>query len=139
MRLVLDTNTVVSALLWRGTPHQLVMSARTRPVTLFTSTFLLAELAEVLSRKKLASAVAASRTTPEQLMEIYRRMAVVIQPTPVPATVLNDPDDDNVLACALGANSNFIVSGDRDLLAIKMFRAIPIMTAAEVLSAIAAL
>ena len=117
------------------------MSARTRPVTLFTSTFLLAELAEVLSRKKLASAVVASRTTPEQLMEIYRRMAVVIHPTPVPvpATVLNDPDDDNVLACALGANSNFIVSGDRDLLAIKMFRAIPIMTAAEALSAISAL
>lgn len=80
MRLVLDTNTVVSALLWRGTPHQLVTSARTRPVTLFTSTFLLAELAEVLTRKKLAPVITASRATPEQLMNIYRRMAVVILP-----------------------------------------------------------
>lgn len=68
-------------------------------------------------------------------MEIYRRMAVVIQPTPVPATVLNDPDDDNVLACALGRTQ---ISSSRGIV-IKMFRAIPIMTAADALSAIAAL
>ena len=47
VRLVLDTNIVVSALLWRGTPHELVLAARTRPVAFFTSPILLAELADI--------------------------------------------------------------------------------------------
>lgn len=133
MRLVLDTNTVVSALLWYGTPHDLVNAVRARPIALFTSPVLLAELQDILTRKKMTTAVAASGSSPDQLMQRYRRMATVIQPAPIPPTVLTDPDDDHVLACAFAAKADIIVSGDRDLLALKNFREIPIVTAAEVL------
>lgn len=68
VRLVLDTNTVISALLWRGTPWELVLTAHTRPVVFFTSPVLLVELADILTRRKLAEPVAASGLTPEQLM-----------------------------------------------------------------------
>ena len=65
MRLVLDTNTVISALLWTGVPHGLLAAARARrATTLHTSAKLLAELVDVLSRDKLASAVAANETLP---------------------------------------------------------------------------
>ena len=136
MRLVLDTNTVVSALLWRGTPHDLVNTARARPIALFTSPILLAELEDVLTRKKMAKAVAASGISPDQLMQRYRRLVTVIHPAPIPPTVLTDPDDDHVLACALAAKADLIVSGDRDLLTLKSFREIPIVTAAEAVRAL---
>ena len=131
MRLVLDTNIVVSALLWRGTPHELIAAARTRPVALFTSSVLLAELADILTRRKLTRPVAASGLTPDQLMQRYLRLVTVIHPVPIPPTVLTDPDDDHVLACALAARADYIVSGDRHLLALKTFREIPIVMAAE--------
>lgn len=64
-------------------------------------------------------------------MQRYLRLATVIHPTPIPPTVLTDPDDDHVLACALAAKADYIVSGDRDLLTLKTFREIPIVAAAE--------
>lgn len=136
MRLVLDTNTVVSALLWRGIPHDLINAARAHPVVLFTSPILLAELEDVLTRKKLAVAVAASGIGPDQLMQRYLRLVTVIHPEPIPPTVLTDPDDDHVLACALAARVDLIVSGDRDLLTLKRFQEIPIVTAAEAVRAL---
>ena len=131
VRLVLDTNIIVSALLWRGTPHELIAAARTRPVTLFTSPILLAELDDILACRKLMRPVAASGLTPDQLRQRYLRLAMVIHPAPIPPTVLADPDDDHVLACALAAKADYIVSGDRDLLTLKTFRELPIVTAAE--------
>lgn len=136
MRLVLDTNIVVSALLWRGTPHELVAAAQTKPVIFFTSPILLAELAEILSRSKLANAVSASGLTPDQLMIRYRHITTVIHPAPIPPTVLTDPDDDHVLACAVAARADLIVSGDRDLLDLGKFQNIPLVAAAEALQRI---
>jgi putative PIN family toxin of toxin-antitoxin system len=54
MRLVLDTNVVVSAILWQGVPGRLLEMAGEKQVRLFTSLALLDELADVLNRKKLA-------------------------------------------------------------------------------------
>jgi hypothetical protein len=58
-RLVLDTNVVVSALLWGGTPRLLLEAARERRVELFTSTPLLAELTEILNRRQFEKKIAA--------------------------------------------------------------------------------
>lgn len=52
MRLVLDTNVVVSALLWGGLPQLLLQAAREKRVTLITSMPLLAELTDILGRRK---------------------------------------------------------------------------------------
>ncbi len=55
MRIVLDTNVVVSALLWGGTPYRLIQAAVGNTLTLCTSPELLAELHDVLTRRHLAS------------------------------------------------------------------------------------
>lgn len=136
VRLVLDTNTVVSALLWRGKPHTLVEATRTRPAALFTSPTLLAELADVLTRGKLAAAIAATRRTPPELFQRYRRLTTVIHPEPIPPTV-SDPDDDHVIACALSAKADLLVSGDRALLVLNPHQGIAIVTAAEALALLA--
>ncbi len=89
MRLVLDTNTVISALLWKGVPHGLLAAARARrATTLHTSAKLLAELVDVLSRDKLASAVAATGEDPDTLLKRYVNLAQVHVPTRSPPTLI---------------------------------------------------
>lgn len=135
MRLVLDTNIVVSALLWKGSPHALLAKVRERPaVTLYTSARLLAELADILSREKLATLVRASGRTPDALMQTYLNVArIIATPQVVPRVVARDPDDDHVVACALAAQTDLIVSGDGDLLELKAHRGIRIVSAVEAL------
>lgn len=132
MRLVLDTNTIVSGFLWKGPPHRLLNVAKTRrDITLHTSPRLLAELADVLSRDKLAAAVAATRRTPDALMRQYLDIAQVVTPATVALVIPADPDDDHVLACALVAKADLIISGDRHLLQLQHYQEIPIVTAGE--------
>src|SRR5438445_12854069 len=120
MRLVLDTNTVISALLWKGAPHGVLSAARARrATTLHTSAKLLAELVDVLSRDKLASAVAATGENPETLLRRYVNLVQVHVPVAIPPVVLSDPDDDKVLACAYVDDTRFIVATEQDYHSIK--------------------
>ena len=134
MRLVLDTNTVVSALLWQGPPHQLIFRSSTLPLLFFSSPVLLDELEEVLGYSKLAKAVSATLLTPAQLRQRYQRIVTVVEPAVVPPTVLADPDDDHVIACAGAAKADLIVSGDSHLLALKKHQDIPILRVVDVIN-----
>lgn len=132
MRFVLDTNTVISGLLWRGTEHVLLAAAGERAdVVLYASPWLLAELADVLSRPKLAQAVAASGLSAEALMSRFLDVVRVVAPADIAPVVRRDPDDDQVLACALAARADLIVSGDPHLRNLKSYQGIPIVAAAE--------
>ncbi len=131
MRWVLDTNVVVSGLLWNGAPAQLIEAARADEVELFTSRVLLAELTRILRRAKFDKAIAASGMSLDVLVLGYADIATLVTPEAIPATVLNDPDDDHVLACALAAKADYLVSGDRHLLDLKEHQGIRIVTVAE--------
>jgi putative PIN family toxin of toxin-antitoxin system len=133
VRLVLDTNTVVSALLWHGPPHQLFTRFQAFSLAFFSGPTLLTELEEVLAYPRLAKAVAASGLTPAQLLQRYLRLVTVVQPAPIAPTVLADPDDDHVLACALAAKAELIVSGDRHLLGLHEYQGIPILNTSDAL------
>ena len=71
MHVVADTNTVISGLLWHGTPRQVLDAARTGTIALSTSAPLLAELAEVLQRPKFAQRLARANVTPHILVFGY--------------------------------------------------------------------
>lgn len=135
-RLVADTNTVVSALLWRGAPHRLVAANETAQVSFFTSHTLLDELADVLNRRKLSHAVRATGKSVDRLQGEYEEIATIVTPRTLRAPVSRDPDDDAVLACALGARADLIVSGDKDLRVLGNYHGILILTAAEALARI---
>ena len=106
-------------------------------VTLYTSPVLVAELTRILKTPKLMPRIERSGLPLEELLARYLNVAIVVQPETVPTVVLTDPDDDHVLACALAGNAELIVSGDRDLLSLKKFRDIPIVTPAEAVNRIA--
>jgi putative PIN family toxin of toxin-antitoxin system len=136
-RWVVDTNVLVSAFLWQGTPGRLIELPGEKEVRLFTSRALLAELGEVLHRKKLAKPVAATGLSADQMLASYRKLATMVTARPLTAPVSRDADDDAVLACALQARADLIVSGDDDLLALQGFDGIPIVTAAQALARLA--
>ncbi|MGC3984484.1 MAG: putative toxin-antitoxin system toxin component, PIN family [Pseudorhodoferax sp.] len=133
MRLVLDTNTALSGLLWGGTPGRLIDAADARTIALFTSAALLAELHGVLSRPKFARQLTQRALTVDVLLQGYAALAAMVQPAAIAPTILRDPADDAVLAAALGAQADAIVSGDAHLLDLKHFHGIGIMTASEAL------
>ncbi len=138
MRLVVDTNVLVSALLWQGTPGRLVEMAGEKECQFFTSRALLDELSEVLHRKKLAKQVLATGLTASQMLRHYQQLATVVTARRLAQQVSRDADDDAVLACALAAQADLIVSGDADLLVLKQFQDMRIVTAAQAVKIVTA-
>lgn len=131
MRVVLDTNIVVSGFLWRSFPRQLLDLARADAITIYTSGPLLDELADVLSRNKLAAKLLEQQVTPAFLMQRYGVLAKVVTPALIARVVPDDADDDAVIACALAANATLVVSGDAHLLTLKQHQGIAIVSAAQ--------
>ena len=135
MRVVADTNTIVSAFLWGGPLAAVLSAAREGRITLFTSPVLLAELEDVLSREKFAARIARVGSSVAQMLAGFRALAAIVRPAPLEA-IARDPDDDHVLACALSAKAILIVTRDRDLLDLGTFREIRILASHEALQLI---
>jgi uncharacterized protein len=133
MRAVLDTNVLLAGLLWRGPPYALLEQVRSGALTFISSPELLAELAEVLARPNFDAIVSRSKSSREQMLIQIRMLAEVVEPPPLPQPVCRDPDDDAVLALAIAAKADLIVSGDEDLLSMQRFEGIPILSPAQAL------
>ncbi len=128
MRVVLDTNTVISGFLWGGYPRQIIDMVRNQQISIYTSSPLIEELLDVLNRPKFAQRLQkVIQETPESLVKNYQKLVEVVEISAMENIVINDPDDDQVLACAISANADYIISGDQDLLTIKIYQNIPIV------------
>jgi len=133
VRVVADTNTVVSAFLWGGPPAAVFRAARERRITLCSSATLMAELSDVLSRSKFAARIDAVGSSVPQLLAGYRALVSMVRPVAIQPTA-RDPDDDHVLACALGAGAALIVTRDRGLLTLGTFHDTRILAAHDALA-----
>jgi putative PIN family toxin of toxin-antitoxin system len=133
IRVVFDTNIVVSAQFWQGAPRHALIAVRDGRAKLLTSEPLLQELTDVLTRTKFADRLKAVGTTAEALIADHRALVEIVEPAPLSGTVSDDPDDDVVLACAAGGKADYIVSGDDDLLRLETYAEIPICTVNEFL------
>jgi uncharacterized protein len=131
MRVVPDTNVLVSAIVLGGPPARLVELAAEGHMQLVLSPPLLEELRNVLCRKFGLSDAAAY-----QAETILRRISVVIEPQREVAITSEDPEDNRVLEAACEGEAEIIVSGDRHLLNLEMFGTIPVMSPRELLNRI---
>jgi putative PIN family toxin of toxin-antitoxin system len=138
VRLVLDTNIVVSALVWGGTPYKLLQAATEGDIELFTSPALLAELRGVLAREHLASRLVKQRSSVEQAIGLYGELAISVSSLITPRAVPRDQDDDQVIAAAIAAGADLIVSGDADLLSVGRYEGVAIVSAAEAVTCVEA-
>ena len=131
MRVVLDTNVVASALLWGGTPERLIELAGEGRLECFTSEALLSELAGILGRAKFAAKLKQRNLSAGEIVARYREIAETIEAASIEEAALRDPDDAAVLACALAARADAIVSGDNDLHALRNYQGIPVLSPAD--------
>ena len=122
MKIVLDTNVLIAALIAHGVCHELLEHCVLRH-TLFTSDFILGETQEKLIEKFGYSAGLAA-----EAVSVLRSGMVVITPSKLESQVCRDPDDDNVLAAAVSANCDCIITGDKDLLVLKAYEGIDIFS-----------
>lgn len=129
MRLVLDTNVVVSALISRGAPRELLLLGDTPQVPLFSSDPLIRELSAVLCRGKFAQVTG----DPLELVRRYRLTTHPVDPGPVEPVVTGDPDDDMVVATAVAARADVLVTGDKGVLAHHPHRGVRILRPADAL------
>jgi len=136
VRIVTDTNIVVSAFLWGGTPRRVLDAAQAGQLELFTSRALIAELEDVLSRGKFTAQLSQTRFSAAYLLARYTQLATLIAPGEVAVPELRDPDDAAVLACAIAARAEVIVSGDDDLRTLRSYRGTPVLSPAQCLARI---
>ncbi len=129
LRVVFDTNVLFSSVGWLGNPHQCVQAARQGKCLSVTCEPILAELSEKLQIKRGFDAGQATETTDE--IRVFSRVVAISGALKVVAA---DSDDDAVLECAVIGQAQYLVSGDRHLLALGNYQRIQIVTAAEFLA-----
>ena len=140
LRLVLDTNVVVAGFLWNGPPRRLIELAIDGQVELYSSPVLLDELAHTLGYSKFTSRLESFGTSVATLVAQYTALVTLVAPASVPRVVANDADDDHVIAAAVAARAELIVTGDRKhLLPIGSHQGIAIVTAREVVDRLEAI
>jgi len=136
VRLVLDTNIVVAALLWAGPPRRLLNRAiDDETIALYSTPVLIDELAHTLQYPKFTQRIGLFATTPAELVAQYTALVTLLSPLQVPRVIEGDADDDHVIAAAVAAHAQLIVTGDRrHLLPIGTHQGIAILTAREALA-----
>ena len=132
MRIVLDTNILISALITKDTPPDRLYQAWLRgEIELVTSSAQIAEMTEVLARPRIQQLIDAEEAS--AIVENLDARAVVFD-KPQPVDLSPDPKDNPILATAIAADADLIVSGDkRHVLALEDVDGIPVVTAREAL------
>jgi uncharacterized protein len=136
MRVVFDTNIVISGMLWGGTPREVLQLAKGTEVDAVTSEPMLDELRDVLHREKFTKYLQRLNKSVEQLVSEYLEYTAVIESTIIEGDVIRDIKDIIVLETAVGGDAKYIVSGDDDLLILKRFNTIKITDARNFLDSI---
>ena len=139
LKAVLDTNVLVSSLLVKvGLPPAVVDAWRQRQYLLVTSPDLIAEVRATLNYPRLRRKYLFTAEDVEQLISLLEQDALVVPGrAQVEGVIPDDPADEKVLACAVDAEADAIVSGDSHLLALGEYQGIPVLTARTFLERLA--
>lgn len=128
MRVVLDTNVLVSALVGHGRSRRLLIRLF-EGHEIVSSKQMLAELGDVLSRRKFGF----MRRQLNEFLLIMVKRSILATIMEIPEIVAEDPDDNVVLATALEGEAEYIISGDKHLLRLREYRGIRIVSVREML------
>ena len=126
-KVVLDTNIVISAIGFGGKPRKVLLLIINKQVQGITSSILLAELQDVISKKfpLLASKY-------EKILKLIKRKTKLVKPT-VSLHIVKDEPNNRVLESAVAGSCHYIITGDKELLRLNQYRGIKITTAEELM------
>lgn len=122
MRVVLDTNVVIAAFAARGLCAE-VFEVCLSEYTIISSEYILSEV-----REKLIEKIKLPKSISKNIISYLRDTAEIVIPLKLGESVCRDMDDDNIIGTALSGNAKFIITGDEDLLTIKKYGDVAIVT-----------
>jgi len=125
----LDTNVLISGLLFDGPPRSVLRAAVAGRFQLATSSAIIQELVDVLARPKFGLPPDYVHTASRELEEI----SLVVEPKQRHDVGVRDPKDQIIIGCAVETTSDYIITGNQDLLILRHFADIPIVTPASFL------
>lgn len=129
IRVVLDTNIYISAILFGGNPEVIIDLAKKGEIEVIISEFIIGEIAEILRRK--------FGWENWQILEVIdelREFTILVIPKERVSIISEDPIDNRILECALEGKASYIVSGDnRHLLPLREFKRIKIISVSDFL------
>ena len=131
IRAVLDTNVILSALLFGGSTGELVTAWQTGLFRLLLSRAILEEILRVLAYPKFHLTESEIRGLVEEELIPFAETVIVRRE---PAVQLRDPDDLPVVACALAGRARYLVTGDADLLSLERVRQVEVIRPADFLA-----
>jgi putative PIN family toxin of toxin-antitoxin system len=124
MTVVIDTNVVLSAILFGGKPKQVLEMALSGSIQLVISESLVIELQGVLQRPKFELSAQLVQT----IVSEYASIACWIEPSEHFKVVVDDPSDNFFIDCAVAAKADYLITGDRHLLNLGTFKTIKIVS-----------
>jgi putative PIN family toxin of toxin-antitoxin system len=127
MKIVIDTNIFISSFFWGGTPRKIIERIIEGKDKLFICKEILQEVASVMARPKFN----VSNEYIVRFIHSIEEIADYIILTGIVEQICRDSEDDKILECALLANVDYIITGDADLLILKEFQGIKIITPNE--------
>ena len=127
LRVVLDTNILISALIYGGKPEQIYNLVLEKQIIAVTSAVLLAELSETLIKKFHFNHIRI-----EQLERIIKKHIRIVYPKET-IGIVKDDDDNRVLEAAIESKCSYIITGDKELLDLRVYKGIKILTADQFL------
>jgi putative PIN family toxin of toxin-antitoxin system len=122
LKAVLDTNILVSAIIFGGHPRHILQKVIEGEVVAVTSKFLIAELSDVLVKK-----FDFFKEQTDATLSLLLKHFLIVAPTK-PINILDDKADNRVLEAALEAKVKFIITGDKGLLKLKEFKGVRIVS-----------
>jgi len=130
IRIVLDTNILVSSLLFKGDLSGVVDLWTTGKIIPIFSKMTFEEFKNVLEYPKFSLTRQEMKVLIEEEVLPYFEIAEVVDKT---SGICRGPDDDKFLACAVSASADFIVTGDKDLLSLGTYKSVEIISASKFL------
>lgn len=131
LKVVLDTNVIVSAIIFGGKPKLILNLIQSEKVDGYISRFIIAETCEILRQKfKL--------TETESVEETIKKSFSFVEPAFSINIIKACPADNKILACALAAKADYLISGDKKhILLLKKIKNIPILSPEQFLKLVA--
>ncbi len=123
MRVVLDTNVLMSGVFFGGPPGRILLAWQQGQLSLLTSPEILEEYVAVGDRLRRAY----PDVDPAAVLALIVHHAQLVEPRALDEQGCTDPDDDKFLACALGGGGKYVVSGDRALLAVRAYASVEVI------------
>lgn len=128
MKIVLDTNVIISAFLWAGRTSHFFDLIEEKKLTIYTCSEQISELKNVLRRSKFSQPIQRTGLESNAIVTAFTDLAHIIQPLIKVDMVQDDPIDNKILSCALTSRASYLVSGDKHLLKLKKIDSIPILS-----------